>query len=111
MFEIIGIPKEILRKAKMVQVIKFNPTPKTIYIDMVYIDKGRHEGTVSWDRSINPMVNLIDALWCECYICSSIRINTKEFCRLKTRAAQELIKRGFWPKEVERYLYGDGMSG
>ena len=108
MFEVVGVKKEIIKKSKIVQVTKFEITARTIYIDMVYIDNdGRHTGTVSWDRNINPMVNLIDALWCHCTICSSFNVMTKVFCRLKLRAAQELIKRGFWPKEVERYLYGE----
>jgi len=110
MFEVVGIRLEILKKAKTVIVTKFDPQEKTVFIDMVYIDNdGRHEHTVSCDRSVNPLVNLIDALWCDCTGCSSFKIKTKEWCRLKTRAAQELIKRGFWPKEVEHYLYGDSI--
>lgn len=111
MFEVVGIPKEILRKAKKVQVLKFEPLEKTVFIHMAYIDnEGRHDHTVSWDRSVNPLVDLINALWCDCTGCSSFKIKTKEWCRLKTRAAQELIKRGLWPKEVERYLYGDAVN-
>jgi hypothetical protein len=108
MFEVVGIRPEILKKAKRVQVINVEETPKRINVHMVYIDsEGRHEHTVDWDKFINPTVNIQDALWCDCTACSSFNIKTKEWCRLKTRAAQELIKRGFWPKMVERYLYGD----
>jgi hypothetical protein len=112
MFEVVGISKEILRKAKRVQVIDVEETPKRINVHMVYIDtEGRHEHVVDWDKSINPMINIQDALWCDCYACSSFKIKTKEWCRLKTRAAQELIKLKFWPKQVERYIYGDAADG
>jgi hypothetical protein len=112
MFEVVGIRPEILKKAKKVIVTKFDVQQKTIFIDMVWIDSdGRHEHTVSCDRSVNPTVNILDALWCDCTTCSSFNIKTKEWCRLKTRAAQELISRKFWPKMVERYLYGDDKVG
>jgi len=111
MFEVVGVRKEILKKAKAVIVTKVEETPKRINVYMIYIDNdGRHEHVVDWDKSVNPAVNIIDALWCDCTACSSYSIKTKEWCRLKTRAAQELIKRGFWPKEVNRYIYGDSVG-
>ena len=112
MFEIVGIKPEILRKAKKVIVKKVENLEKSIYIHMVYIDNdGTHEHIVSWDKSINPLLDIQDALWCDCTGCSSFNIKTKEWCRMKTRAAQELINRRFWPKTIERYIYGDSVGG
>lgn len=110
MFEVVGVRPEILRKAKKVIVKKIEIMEKRVYIHMVYIDRyGRHDHVVSCDRSINPLVNILDALWCDCTVCSNFTINTKEWCRLKTRAAQELIKKDLWPRETERYIYGDAI--
>jgi hypothetical protein len=112
MFEVVGIPKFILNKAKAVMVDRLEKT-HNLYMHYFEREKGqtvRHDGIVDWDTTINPCLDLKNALHCVCYICSNFSVNSKEFCRLKTRAAQEFIKRGLWPKMIERYLYGDGTE-
>jgi hypothetical protein len=121
MFDVVGLPESIIKKAATVMVDRLEKTPVRYNLYMHYYERERvkqddgttrmqqvrHDGVVDWNPAINPCLDLRNALHCVCYNCSNFNLNTKAFCRLKARAAQEFIKRGLWPKMIERYLYGD----
>ena len=96
------ISKKLFEKAQNIPVIKVEEGPKNIYIDMIYVDgAGRHERTVSWDKSLEPTIeNMKDILYCECTICSNFNVIHSDFCALKIRAIKELTFRNYWKPEV-----------
>jgi len=104
--------KEMLKNADKVVIIKTAETNKSIYFDMVYIDnEGRHEHTVSLDKSIEVTdQNILDALWCDCTNCSSYEILTKRWCIYKIATAKKLIELGLWKAYILNYIYGDEIE-
>ena len=86
-----------MENSENVIIKKFEDTPKRVYIDMVYIDKfGRHEHTVTFDKTIEPVFdNILLLNHCDCTSCSNFEINKKRFCMYKIAATKELVRRGF----------------
>lgn len=100
------ISKGLFLKAQNIVVVEVKETEKTVFVDLVYCDNfGRHEHTVSWDKSIEPKVeNILELLYCDCTICSSFHIYSKELCALKIRTVKELVKRNFWKPEMWKLI-------
>lgn len=121
MFDVMGFTKDQISAAKTVMVQRVEDNSRHVSVFCFYFvrekarqDDGsmrmqqvRHEHTVSWDKTINPCLDLKNSLWCDCVNCSLYEVKTRKWCRCKLRAAQELINREIWPKMIERYLYGD----
>lgn len=96
------ITKKLFLKAQNILVIRVEETSKKVNVDIVYCDRaGRHEHTVSWNKSMLPTIeNARDILWCDCVYCSSYNINTKYLCALKIRAIKEFVIRKYWSREI-----------